>query len=137
MKFSRKLVSLMLAAMMVMAMSLTAFAATNVKMYGYMNGKYVESSHTAVFIEDAHPNADGTYTINFQPATVYGSEGYLSSMTVNGETFGADDDGYMEVKFTYQPTVEVADGVYGQYIEYTVNVSGTTHPTNTGALVIQ
>lgn len=137
MKFSKKVMALVLAAMMMMAMSLTAFAATSVKMYGYMDGAYVESSHTAAFIGDVVDEGDGSYTITFVKANVYGREGYISSMTVNGNTYTADSDGTMDVWFEYLPTVEVADGVFGQPIEYAVSVAGISHPNSAGALVIQ
>ncbi|MDO4268433.1 MAG: hypothetical protein Q4C73_08160 [Eubacteriales bacterium] len=138
MKFSKRIVSLMLAAMMVMAMSLTAFAAPSVKMYGYMNGEYKESNHTAAFIGSVVDEGDGEYTIQFVKAKVYGQEGYIASMTINGTTFTANPlTGAMTVNFDYNPTVEVTDGVYGQAISYAVNVSDSTHPNSTGALVIQ
>lgn len=137
MKFSKKMISLLLAAMMVMAMSLTAFAATNVKMYGYMDGAYVESSHTAAFVKDVVDEGDGEYTITFGEANVYGRSGYISSMKINGETFVADSDGTMIVTFEYLPTVKVADGVSGQPIEYSISMSGTAHPNTAGALVIE
>lgn len=137
MKFSKKMMALLMAAVMVMAMSLTAFAATSVKMYGYMNGAYVESSHTDAFIGDVVDEGDGIYTITFVKATVYGREGYISSMTINGEKYEANSNGTMVVEFEYLPTVEVADGVSGQPIEYAITMEGTLHPNTTGALVIQ
>lgn len=136
MKITKKMMAFLMAAVMMMAISLTAFAATSVKMYGYMNGSYTVSNHTAAFIQDVVDEGDGLYTITFGPATVYGREGYIGSMTINGETFEADD-GMLVVTFEYLPTVEVAEGVFGQPIEYSVVMAGTPHPNSSGALVIE
>lgn len=144
MKKLRKIFAAAVATMAIAAMSvIPAFAVTidgyNVEMYGYRNGVYTLSSHTDDMIDSV--SFDGTkYTVVFVPATVYGIEGWVASITAttSGETSHEDGDATV---FTFTPkneafTTDTGAAKAGTFINYEVELETGMHSSSNGAIVI-
>lgn len=137
MNLRKKLGTMALAGALAASAAIPAFAAVSVQMYGYMNGKYVASSHTDAFIGGIEDLGDDYYSIDFVEAEVYGRTGHIATMEINGEIFEANENGDMNVVFEYQPE-ELQEGLYGNPIAYEISLGGegSGHPNSQGALVI-